>query len=89
MNSGRGGGEKKKEFKPLRTQKKKYVSLVSTSNKQRICNKTFICTRTHCIYILLNISAITLQIGKRINSYNSLINHADMMLNRFQVGQLS
>lgn len=43
----------------------------------------------HIAYILLNISAINLQIGKRINSYISLINYADMMLNRFQVGQLS
>lgn len=41
---------------------------------------------SYTLHILLNISAINLQIGKRINSYISLINYADMMLNRFQVG---
>lgn len=87
MNSG-GGGEKKKEFKPLRTHKKNMsASSVHQTNNVYAIKHSY--ALVHVAHILLNISAITLQTGKRINSYTSLINYADMTLNRFQVGQLS
>lgn len=87
MNSG-GGGEKRNEFKPLRTHKKN-MSALSVHQTNNVYVIKHLYALVHIVYILLNISAITLQIGKRVNSYISLINYADMMLNRFRVGQLS